>query len=50
MSSGLFRALQQGEAHEVTIDEIRFVVFTGQSLRSVGTTNLNGCIAVIIVS
>ena len=51
MSNGLFvRALRRGEAHEVAMNEVCFVAFTGKSLRSVGTRNMNGCTIVMIVS
>jgi hypothetical protein len=51
MSDGLFfQALQRGEAHEVAMDEVRFIAFTEQSLRCIGTRNLNGCTAVMVVS
>jgi len=51
MAEGLLSiALQENTAYEVAMDEVKFLAFGQNDLTSIGTANLNGCSAVMIVS
>lgn len=45
------QALRQGQALEVEMNNLRSISFTGHThFRTIGTRNLNGCTAIILVS
>jgi hypothetical protein len=46
----LDRAWAEGTAYNVAMDEVKFLQFDPSGLSSIGTANLNGCSAVMIVS
>lgn len=48
--SFLERAVKANSAYEVAMDEVKFLAFDQNGLASIGTANLNGCSAVMIVS
>jgi hypothetical protein len=49
-TSRFHSALASGQAYEVGMNRVRFLQFTLNNIRAIGTQNLNGCTAVAIVS
>jgi hypothetical protein len=51
LSQGLLtQSIAQGTAYEVEMNEIKFLPFGENGLTSIGTANLNGCSAVMVLS
>lgn len=50
MSGRLESALEQATGIEVAMDDVQFLYFGNRGLTSIGTANLNGCSAIMIVS